>query len=389
MPSDSEIASRLVEHAEAEADWEPVPFYEPYPKPAQRPEPLGVILASNLAGPPPVRRWHVDELIPADTVTLVNGDGGTGKSLLALQLAVSTVSAGYWAGKPVKQGSSLYLSAEDDIDELHRRLADVATADKLSVLSLADLVIAPLAGKEALLAVPEGKGNVLKRTPLFDALEARIDAMRPSLIVLDTLADLFGGEENQRAQARQFVGMLRGLCIRYSATILLLAHPSLAGMASGSGSSGSTAWNNSVRSRLYLDRVKGDGGTEDDPDVRVLRTVKANYGRTGQEIKLRWKAGTFVPHTSGGTLETMAASNKADRVFLELLTAYEGEGRHVSATPSTNYAPTVFEKDARAGGIRKRGFADAMNRLFEAGRIRVDEIGPASRRVKKLVAVQP
>jgi RecA-family ATPase len=40
--------------------------------------------------------------------------------------------------------------------------------------------------------------------------------------------------------------MLRGLAINYQHATLMLAHPSLAGMASGSGSSGSTGWSNSV-----------------------------------------------------------------------------------------------------------------------------------------------
>lgn len=389
--SDIEIAARLAEDAVDESQWESVPVDAYEDETSRRREVAGlpVVNVCDLIGPAPVRRWHVEDMIPADVPTVLNGDGGAGKSLLALQLGASTVLNGYWAGRPVAQGSCLYLSAEDDLAELHRRLADIAAAENVSMSDLRNFVLAPLAGDNALLAVPEGKTNILKRTPLFEALEARIDTMRPTLTVLDTLADLFGGEENQRAQARQFVGMLRGLCLRYSTTILLLAHPSLAGMASGSGSSGSTAWNNSVRSRLYLDRVKSGDGAEDDPDVRVLRTVKANYGRTGHEIKLRWQAGTFVPHGSGDSFEHIAVTNKADRVFLELLAAYDVEGRHVSATPSANYAPIMFEKDTRAAGIRKRGFGDAMNRLFEAGRIRVEEIGPASRRVKKIVVVQP
>jgi hypothetical protein len=37
----------------------------------------------------PDREWLVPDLIPTRTVTLLYGDGGTGKSLLALQLAVA------------------------------------------------------------------------------------------------------------------------------------------------------------------------------------------------------------------------------------------------------------------------------------------------------------
>jgi len=81
----------------------------------------------------------------------------------------------------------------------------------------------------------------------------------------------------------------------------------------------------------------------------------------------------------------VAAEAQADRFFLELLAKYTAEGRHVSATPSANYAPALFGKDQRAHGVKKRGFVTAMNRLFEAGRIKVEEFGPPSRRLKRIV----
>jgi RecA-family ATPase len=272
---------------------------------------------------------------------------------------------------------------------LHRRLVDICADAEVGLHDLAGLSIVPLAGADAILAAPRAKSNILQPTPLFGAVDAHIGEHRPRLIVFDTLADMFAGEENQRAQARQFVGLLRGLCIRHETTALMLAHPSLSGMASGSGSSGSTAWNNSVRSRLYLERVKGDDGTEPDPDLRTLTTKKANYGRTGQQIRLVWRRGVFrVAASSESSFSAIAAQSKAERVFLGLLRAYEDEGRHVSATPSANFAPAIFAKDdTRAEGITKRGFTDAMNRLFERGDIRVEEFGKPSRRLRRIVLV--
>src|SRR5690606_40940583 len=64
--------------------------------------------------------------------------------------------------------------------------------------------------------------------------------------------DLFGGDEINRNQVRRFIGMLRALAIAFDTAVVLLSHPSVQGMQTGTGTSGSTAWNNSVRSRLYL-----------------------------------------------------------------------------------------------------------------------------------------
>ncbi|TGP55768.1 AAA family ATPase [Mesorhizobium sp. M2D.F.Ca.ET.225.01.1.1] len=358
-----------------------------------KPTALAAFAADSLADRPiPPREWHVEELIPAKTVTLLNGDGGTGKSLLALQLAVATIQEkgeGYWAGRAVRPGKVVYFSAEDDVDELHRRLADIAASCDLGMADLAGLTIAPMAGKDAILAAPQGKSNILKPTQVFVGLHQLLRTVRPDLYIIDTLADAYGGEENQRAQARQFIGMLRGLCISYDTTGLVLAHPSLSGMASGSGSSGSTAWNNSVRSRLYFERAKDGDGKESDPDVRILRTVKANYGPIGQEIRFRWEAGVFKPATGGG-MAGAATESKAERVFLDLLRIRKDEGRHVSPHENApTYAPAAFSRDPRNEGVNKRGLEAAMNRLFASGKIKaVQSEGPPSKRKTVIAATE-
>jgi hypothetical protein len=112
--------------------------------------------------------------------------------------------------------------------------------------------------------------------------------------MLDNLADVYAGDENHRSAVKHFIGLLRKLAIRHDCVIVLLAHPSLAGIASGSGLSGSTAWNNSARSRLYLRRDLDSSGHEVDKAVRVLETMKANYGPAGATIDLRWENHRFL-----------------------------------------------------------------------------------------------
>jgi len=96
-------------------------------------------------------------------------------------------------------------------------------------------------------------------------------------------------------QVRQFLKVALGrLCVRHGCAVLLLAHPSAAGMNSGDGSGFSTAWNNSVRSRLYLRRPKTED-LEAAKDRRVLEVRKANYAPDGTTIPLIWQNGCFVP----------------------------------------------------------------------------------------------
>ena len=213
---------------------------------------------------------------------------------------------------------------------------------------------------------------------------SHVTEIEPRIVVLDTLADLFPGNENDRAQARQFIGLLRGLAIRFDCAMLLLAHPSLTGINSGTGTSGSTAWNNSVRSRLYLERIVSDG-YEPNPDARVLTTKKSNYARIGGEIRMTWTAGVFIADAPMSAGEAMNAGLKAEGAFLRLLRNFMEQGRRVNAVGGVNYAPKVFAAHPNAEGINKRAFAQAMEALLQAGKISVAHEGPPSRRVSYIV----
>lgn len=333
----------------------------------------------------PDRDWLVEGLIPIGTVTMLSGDGGVGKSLLALQLAAAVALNGRWVGQAVAGGRAMFISAEDDRDELHRRISDLTRAYGVGFRDLGRLTLRSLAGEDALLAAPT-PDKVLCPTALHDELDRQIAVDKPSLVILDTLADLFPGNENDRAQARQFIGLLRGLAIRHECAVLLLAHPSLSGLNSGSGTSGSTGWNNSVRSRLYFERVQDDA-YEADPNLRVLRTMKANYGQIGGEIGVRWVDGVFVPLSPETGLDKMAAAAKSERVFLKLLREFSQEGRSLSDKVSSAYAPTLFAKSGRAEGCTKRILAGAMETLFVAGKIKMIEGGSPSRPTRTMIEV--
>jgi RecA-family ATPase len=54
--------------------------------------------------------------------------------------------------------------------------------------------------------------------------------LKPKHIGIDTSADVFAGNENDRAQVRQFISLLRKLAIVANGSIVLLSHPSLTGI---------------------------------------------------------------------------------------------------------------------------------------------------------------
>lgn len=331
----------------------------------------------------PPRHWLVPDLIPGRTVTLLTGDGGTGKSLIALQLAAACALGGPWLGRKVAPGPALFISAEDDEDELHRRLGDVVAAEGAGFADLDQLALRSLAGEDALLTTLDARTGQQRATDLFREIDAYMADLAPALLVLDTLADLFPGNENDRAQARHFIGLLRGLAIRHDCAVVLLAHPSLSGLASGSGTGGSTAWSNSVRSRLYFSRIVQDG-YEADTAKRVLTTKKANYGEIGGELVVTWQGGVFVPEAAETSLDRMADAAAAERVFLKLLRQFNNQGRRVNHASGPNYAPKVFADHPDSEGLARAAFMGAMNTLLASGRVNIVQTGPQSRRVSHL-----
>jgi RecA-family ATPase len=349
--------------------------------------PLPVVSIASFDGDPaPERQWIVRELVPARDITDLAGDGGIGKSLIALQLAVAMATATDWLGHMPTPGRVLYLSCEDEITEIRRRTEIIAKRKSIGLADLADIHVIDLTTAAATeLAAPDGKQRIAL-TGLFQSLTATIEVLRPALAIVDTRADVFGGNEIDRGQVRFFIRALRRLCLDQDMATLLLSHPSVAGMASGTGQSGSTAWGNSVRSRLYLERPKADDGTEPDPDLRLLTTKKANYGPADTSITLRWDAGIFRPDlATAGTLDRIARDQHVEARFLELLREFEKQGRHVNPSSGPNYAPKNFARaDAAIGHLQ---FRAAMDRLFAAGKVAVVPNGRPGRGSKKLVEV--
>ena len=340
--------------------------------------------------PVPELQFLVEQLIPTGEVTLLYGDGGTGKSLLALMLAVQMQLRENltWLGLPISGGRCLVYSAEDRQHVAHIRLADICKHLNIDLNDLPDLEVIPMAGHDATLAVPSMAQQIVA-TGNFKILENHIARLEPALVIIDTAADVFGGNEIDRRQVRQFLTLLSGLAMRHDTTILLCAQPSLAGLNSGSGTSGSTAWNNSARSRLYLERMLDENRKEPDVDVRMLRCMKANYAQRGFELQLRWQDGVFVPQLAPGasSLDRSAARDFADDIFLKMLNLYARENRPVSDSRANTYAPALFAADPRAEGVSKQRLVEAMNRLFQQQKIKAVETGPPSRRRRQLVSV--
>src|SRR5262249_24964362 len=155
-------------------------------------------------------------------------------------------------------------------------------------------------------------------TPLLDQL--RDDALRikPKLIILDSRNQVFAGNINDGVQVNEFITALRSLARSAGTSILLISHPSVAGIQSGSGLGGVMGWHDLVRARMYFEKVKVDD-SEPDIDLRMLVCKKSNYGPGDEIITMRWRDGVFISEALPGSLEQLAQDQKVDALFLRLI----------------------------------------------------------------------
>mgnify|MGYP003671123403 CR=1 FL=1 len=244
---------------------------------------------------PPARQWVVPDLIPYGCVTTLSGDGGAGKTLIALWLIVCMASRykAEWLGTRALGFKSVGLFAEDDSDEIVRRIIRICDGAGVEFAAVAPS-ITTLAGVglDTLVADFAPETGELIPTPLMAALLDKVTETGANLLVLDYAAAIFGGNEIDRIQVSTFLRWLNSVAKQHDIAILLLSHPSVDGMRGGRGTSGSTAWRNQSRAFLHL-TVDDE---QNDPEGRRLLTLaltKSNYSRVGQTFRLASDGGRF------------------------------------------------------------------------------------------------
>lgn len=353
----------------------------------EMPQLLPLANLSEWDQPAPVREFAWGDWIPLRRATMLTGDGGIGKSLLVQMLMTCIALGRPFLGMETCQGIALYVTAEDDLDELWRRQKAICAALSVHVQALVGkLLLCSLCGDgDTSLANFDAAGRMTP-TPRWRQVEATANLHQVRFAAFDTATDMMGGDHNDIHQVASFVNLLTGLAITQNGATMILHHPNKA----GADWLGSIAWHNKVRSRLILKRT--DNG---DNDARVIENPKANYGPSGSRIEFRWHAGAFVrdedlSESTASELRSVAVANAENAAFLVCLRqrASEGVQRAVGPSSGPNYAPAQFEGMAQAKGYKKADFKRAMNRLYLVGAIETAEVDRPGKSDKKTIIVE-
>lgn len=182
--------------------------------------------------PPP---WLIDGILPQLGLLAVYGIPGDGKTFAVLDMALSVAAGVPWHGHPAVKGCVVYISAEGGggigkrvgawLDAHNITPADYPSIDAHFIVS----TISVHPESDDLRAILEmtaaAEDRVHELENYLDAEEAR----PPLLVIVDTLARCFIGDENQQEDMGAFVRALDTLREDHQATVLVVHHTNAGG----------------------------------------------------------------------------------------------------------------------------------------------------------------
>ena len=225
----------------------------------------------------------------ADAAGIVDVEGAAEYAAeAAAEAEALTVAPTSWrvaCGLAVRPGPVVLVSYEDQPARIASRLRAMEVPG--AVLKRLHIVVDP----EPLWKPTDRIAGGACRTAAFIALQKRLNALRPSLVILDPISAAAGGLNlNDGGAARYAMRSLAKLSATLGSGILVVAHDTKtarsaakAGTLPGAGAVGGSAqWFDAARSVLYLHR----GSEENSAIDRTLTALKVNNGVDGWVVPL-------------------------------------------------------------------------------------------------------
>lgn len=245
-------------------------------------------------------------LLPG-TFGLLVAPGGTGKSNLALEIAVSVA-----LGRPIAgglfprgcPGKVVFLAGEENDRLLAERIRPMLQISQHATPILdKNLVLLPMSGESCVL-VEDGRP-----TSLYDELKALCNGAR--LVIIDPLRRTHNGDENSSSDMTSFVVMMEELAKAAGAAVLGVHHANRASagdVSSQNAARGSSALVDGARWQLNLSRMDEKSAAAnmvseaERPFYLAVDFAKANYLPPRPRCWLKRQPGGVL------VLETFAAA---------------------------------------------------------------------------------
>ena len=237
--------------------------------------------ALTIASSDKARDWLIAGIVPLGSVTLLAASGGTGKTTLLYNWALSVALGTPWSGRRCIKGKSLLISADEPLTD---------TAEKLSVIGYQDAGLKP--------------GDIsfweTWRFSNMQQLEDYIRKERPSLVMIDSLTACLAGMnvDLAKSSAGDAIYGLRDMANAYRCSIVILHHLNKSG-----GLRDSTSFVDNVSEVVKLTRAEDNF----DPNEFTLEWLKSRSGLAGKHSLQRdpLNYGWRYAGPLGGSLEQL------------------------------------------------------------------------------------
>jgi len=331
----------------------------------------------------------IEKLLPVGVASSLASHGGRGKTTLSLHAAVSVATGRPFMGLQVEQVPVLVYSAEDGSDVIRYRLKQIIEREFISPATLAKMLhvidateIDPALFIERNERDDFGSTRRGLTTPAFRALTDKAQEAQARLVIIDNASDTFEANENERARVRGFIRALAQLARATDGAVLLLSHVDKSTAKAGGSSegySGSTAWHNSVRSRMFL---HGEGRN------LTLEHQKANFGPRADDLLMHWNFGVLeAGHVEQSESRDTEAELKHTAEILDMIRHRSERGQFISTSTTAGNAWTVLSAMTEFPKIDRRTFWRLMDQAENAGRLTRETYQDANRKSKERFTV--
>ena len=170
--------------------------------------------------------WLIEDVIPSNSIGMIYGASGSGKSHIILSMAAMIANGLPWFEKDTEQGNVLVLAGEG-LSGLTRRFKAIEIEHGITI------------NQERLFVSNRAIGMDTDKG--YKQVEKAINELNepPQLIIIDTLSrHLMQSEENSNDDMARFINRLEDIRLKYGCTIILVHHT---GKAANQGARGASA----------------------------------------------------------------------------------------------------------------------------------------------------
>lgn len=232
-------------------------------------------------------KFILEPFIPSKSIVLLDGIGGLGKSFFAIELAFAlSIGESFLLPnfKPRQALPILYLTAEDSPDDFKNRLQAVKNAYRYEDKAENFYWVSSLSSKFPLQVSTffTKEHNRIVKTEMTNYLEFLIRKTKAKLVIIDSLINWYGLNENSSEDAVYFYNFLKYLIRKYNLSFLILHHQSKSGLPKDTTKEdkfrGSGVFREQARARIIMRQLSSQEERYfDEPRrVRAIEIEKLN-----------------------------------------------------------------------------------------------------------------